>query len=340
MGQSLSRRRWLSLAIIAGALAIAIAPWSPWRRTLRVAIGSELEQPMRELEASFERRHPHINLIWQVQGSQDMVNQALEPSQKRPRVLIPASQELLKSLQLRLRRQQAQTSLHAIKPVASTVLVAVSWPERAAVLFGQGSFRWSSLSKALKRKWWKDLGGEPSWGRFNLRTSDPLRSNSGQLALLLWLRSQGTDAAIQTWRGALYLPPRSTDIMLREFIATGPNDGDIAFAYECDALYRAEESRTRHGSRYRVLYPDPTYETVLTAAVLKGPAEGSLSDGERLLRFLRAADQQQLLRNWGFRSVDGQLPEDAETDAGLVEVLPPPDQQLRDQALRLWQQAS
>ena len=329
---NLSQRRVLSLVILAASVALAAAPWSPFRRSLSVAVGSELEQPMRDLETRFEQAHPEIDLIWRVQGSQDMVNQAMDSDADRPRVLIPASGELLRGLAERLNRQQRDAGLRDPQPIARTVLVAVSWPERAAALFGTGPFSWAALKKALEQSSWSALGGQESWGRFNLRATDPSRSNSGQLALLLWLRSQGSDQAINLWRQALYQPPRSTDILLREFIATGPNDGDLAFVYESIALSRIDESRQRQGTAYRILAPDPSYETVLEAAVLEGDAEGRLADGETLIRFLRSAPQQQLLMDWGFRSYDGRRPKDAQT----VQVLPSPDQAQRDKGLRLW----
>ena len=148
---NLSQRRVLSLAILAASVALAAVPWSPFRRSLSVAVGSELEQPMRDLETRFEQAHPDIDLVWRVQGSQDMVNQAMETRADRPRVLIPASGELLRGLAERLSRQQTDTGLSDPKPIARTVLVAVSWPERATALFGTGPFRWAALKKALEQ---------------------------------------------------------------------------------------------------------------------------------------------------------------------------------------------
>jgi ABC-type molybdate transport system substrate-binding protein len=336
MPLSQPRRRALSLVILAMSVLIAAAPWTPFRRRLLVAIGSELEQPMRELETRFEREHPAVDLHWQVRGSQDMVNQALVPSGERPRVLIPASEELLRGLAERMRRQQNDSGLQDPQPVARTVLVAVSWPERAQALFGGDSFNWESLQQALSDGSWEQLGGQASWGRFNLRATDPARSNSGQLALLLWRRSQASDRAVMTWRRALYQPPRSTDILLREFIAAGPNDGDLAFVYESVALNRREESRQRQGEAYVLLVPDPSYETVLAASVIEGPASGRLGDGEALVRFLRRGPQQEVLMNWGFRSIDGRLPRGALTTT----ILPAPDQTQREGMLRIWQAAS
>lgn len=44
---------------------------------------------------------------------------------------------------------------------------------------------------------------------------------------------------------AVYRPARSTDILLREFISSGRNDGDIAMVYEAAALMRIAEAQQR-----------------------------------------------------------------------------------------------
>jgi hypothetical protein len=83
---ALTRRRALSLGIAATALGLAAAPIPGLRRSLLVAAGSELEEPLRQLEPLFERRHPGIDLRWQVQGAQDLVNQNLDAGPDRARL--------------------------------------------------------------------------------------------------------------------------------------------------------------------------------------------------------------------------------------------------------------
>ncbi|MFM7548580.1 MAG: ABC transporter substrate-binding protein, partial [Cyanobacteriota bacterium] len=63
---AITRRRALSSAIAAAALALAAAPLPGLWRSLLVAVGSELEQPLAQLEPLFERRHPGIDLRWEV----------------------------------------------------------------------------------------------------------------------------------------------------------------------------------------------------------------------------------------------------------------------------------
>jgi hypothetical protein len=333
----ITRRRALSLGIAAAALALAAAPLPGLRRTLLVAAGSELEQPLQRLEPLFERRHPGIDLQWRVQGAQDMVNLNLEPGPERARVLIPSNQNQLLAFQA---AQIAQGNTSAFttppRPIARTLLVAVVWPDRAARLFPDGRFSWPRLRQAAAANQWSALGGTAEWGSFDLRTTDPLRSNSGQLTLALWSLDQPQPAAVALLKRAVYRPARSTDILLKEFISGGPNDGDVAMVYEAAALTRAGEAQRRWPGGYRLLVPDPTIETVLAAAVLRGEAEGSAADGERLLTFLTGPEAQAVLKELGFRGLDGS----GGSPAGRgVRRLPPPDRQQLDELLRLWQQA-
>ncbi len=337
MESSLRRRRLLSLAIAAAALLLATAPLPGLRRPLLVAVGSELETVMGQVEPMFERQHPSIDLRWQVQGGQDMVNRSLDAGAERPRVLIPANRDLLAELADGLRaRGQDPPFVRAPQAIARTLLVAVAWPERARSLFGDGRFDLERLRRAALIGRWAGIGGPETWGSFDLRTTDPLRSNSGQLTLALWCRNQPTAGCASGLRRAVYRPARSTDILLREFISAGPNEGDLAMVYESSALARQEEARGQRPGGILLLVPDPTFETVLAAAVLKGPGVGSEGDGERLVTFLLGEKGQALLAGAGFRRPDGR----GGSPAGNgVKRLPPPPRAELEELLRLWQQA-
>jgi ABC-type molybdate transport system substrate-binding protein len=346
LAATLTRRRLLSLLIAGTSLALAAAPLPGLRRPLLVAVGSELAGALAELEPLFERRHRDIDLAWRVQGSQDMVNRALEEGPERPRVLIPANRDLLGQLAAELRAQGgASAFLQAPVPVARTLLVAVAWPERARKLFPDGRFSWPLLRRATAAGQWGALGAPESWGSFDLRSADPMRSNSGQLTLALWCRDRnggesgdggdGGDCAAAL-RRAIYRPARSTDILLQEFISGGPNEGDLALVYEASALARQAEAGRRRPGGYVLLFPDPTIETVLAAAVLRGQADGRAEDGERFVAFLLSAEGQGILTRLGFRGADGGGGSPA---ARGVKRLPPPSPEQREELLRLWQQA-
>lgn len=343
MAATLTRRRLLSLLIAGASLALASAPLPGLRRPLVVAVGSELAGAMAELEPLFERRQGGIDLAWRVQGSQDMVNRAREEGPDRPRVLIPANRDLLSQLAADLRAQGgAPAFLQSPVPVARTLLVAVAWPERARKLFPDGRFSWPRLRRAAAAGQWGTLGAPESWGSFDLRSADPMRSNSGQLTLALWCQNMnpgGTGGAgdcAAALRRAVYRPARSTDILLQEFISGGTNEGDLALVYEASALARQGEADRLRPGGYVLLFPDPTIETVLAAAVLRGEAAGRAEDGERFVAFLLSPEGQGVLSRLGFRSADGGGGSPA---ARGVKRLPPPSPEQREELLRLWQQA-
>jgi ABC-type Fe3+ transport system substrate-binding protein len=302
-----------------------------------VAVGSELAGAMAELEPIFERRQGGIDLAWRVQGSQDMVNRAREEGPERPRVLIPANRDLLSQLAADLRAQGGTPAfLHAPVPVARTLLVAVAWPERARKLFPDGRFSWPQLRRAAAAGQWGALSAPQSWGSFDLRSADPMRSNSGQLTLALWCQDPNPADCAAALRRAVYRPARSTDILLQEFISGGPNEGDLALVYEASAVARQREAERQRPGGYVLLFPDPTIETVVAAAVLRGEAAGRAEDGERFVAFLLSAEGQGVLTRLGFRSADGGGGSPA---ARGVKRLPPPSPVQREELLRLWQQA-
>jgi hypothetical protein len=334
---SLRRRRFLSLAIAGAALALAVAPLPGLRRPLLVAVGSELDTVMAEVEPLFERQHPGIDLRWQVLGAQDMVTRSLEATTERPRVLIPANRDLLADLGERLRaRAGDRPFVEPPSPIASTLLVAVAWPERAQRLFPTGRFDLARLREAAAGGLWSAIGGPAAWGSFDLRATDPMRSNSGQLTLALWCREEPTAGCVSTLRRALYRPARSTDILLREFISAGPNDGDVALVYEASALARRGEAQRQQPGGYRLLVPDPTYETQLAAAVLRGASEGSQADGARFVLFLLGKEAQAVLARAGFRRIDGG---GGSPEGNGVKHLAAPSRAALEELLRLWQQA-
>ena len=254
----ITRRRALSLGIAAAALTLASAPLPGLRRPLLVAVGSELEQPLQQLVPLFERRHPGIDLRWQVQDAQDMVNQNQEGRPDRARVLIPSNREQLQAFQAAL-AAQGEPALFSREPqaIARTLLVAVVWPDRGARLFQDGRFSWARLKQAAAAGQWSALGGPEAWGSFDLRTTDPLRSNSGQLTLALWSRDLPGAASVAVLKRAVYRPARSTNILLREFISGGRNDGDIAMVYEAAALMRSAEAQQRWPGGYSLMGARP-----------------------------------------------------------------------------------
>ncbi len=366
---SKSTRTILSLGIAAIALAIAFAPSnSGGSQTITVVAGSELQEPLLQLEQQFERENPNIQVDLKFQGSQDMVNRYIDDKNDfEPTILMPANGELLNELS---NRWQAQNSGEAFQQppqaIAKTQLVAIAWPERGKVLFPSGQFNWDRLEEALDAKTWEKLGGQTEWGSFDFLTTDPSRSNSGQLTLSLWTQAAANSnslsansfnpAEVQSLfssiKQSVYQPPRSTDILIQEFIARGPNDADVATVYESIALHRWNQSAQGSRTPYQIYYLSPTIETVATGAVVqRGVDRSEAQAAEQFLDYLNQAEQQEVFVQHGFRSTN------ANVDLGQVSNSPwqqnipgaaiappsqaqrPPNAQTIRELIRTWQRA-
>ena len=64
----------LSIGIIATALGLTYIPLPGVQQTVVVVSGTELQEPLTDLEARFEESNPNINIQLEFQGSQDIVN--------------------------------------------------------------------------------------------------------------------------------------------------------------------------------------------------------------------------------------------------------------------------
>ncbi|MBW4698120.1 MAG: substrate-binding domain-containing protein [Aphanocapsa lilacina HA4352-LM1] len=356
----------ISLAIAGTALALNFVPLPGPKRTLVVVSGTELAEPLQVLGAAFERQHPDIALELKFQGSQEIVNRYIDQKDDfSPAVLIPAGGQFLGELEERLRAQGGgQAFYETPRPVAKTVLVAIAWPERARVLFPDGRFRWERLERALAAGSWANLGAPDTWGSFDFVITDPSRSNSGQLSLALFaadttgrldaatLGSKVVQERVALLRRSVDQPPRSTDILLQEFIARGPNDADVAMVYESIALARWQQSAASRGKPYELFYLDPTFETVCTAALPRRSVDSGTAEAARtFVDFLIEPEAQAVFVRHGFRPVT------ARTDVASIEgspwrlgipaaqsrlqprVLPPPDIAVLAELRRLWERA-
>ncbi len=304
-----------SVVIALGSAVIAYAPLPGLQQTIVIVSGSELEEPLKVLEQTFEAQNPNIKIEIKIQGSQEIINRVVDKKNDfTPTILIPANGELLAELEQRLGTQAFYTPP---QPVAQTLLVAVSWSDRGKVLFPNDRFDWRNIERGMVNGSWERIGGSPSWGSFDFLTTDPSRSNSGQLTLALWsqdklggldnsrLNSADSQALFNLIKRSVYQPPRSTDILLQEFISRGPNDADVATVYESIALYRWQQSSQSQGKAYQIFYPNPTIGTTSTAAILReGVSVRQAEAGKEFIKFLRESPQQAVFAQYGFRSID------------------------------------
>jgi len=252
------------------------------------------------------------------------------------------------------------------KAIAKTMLVGISWSERGKVLFPNGRFDWNRIEQAMQAGNWQAIGGNPSWGSFDFVTTDPTRSNSGQLTLALWAQSKlGTSPTatnlnspnISTLFGlvkrSVYQPPSSTDTLLKEFITRGENDADVGIVYESVVLYRWQQSATTQGKPYQIYYFSPTIETVSTAAIAKRNIDNSQAEAARkFIDFLAQPEQQAVFVQYGFRPVANNL--DLKTVPNSpwnqnipgaevkpnVDAIASPNNEILSEIKRLWERAN
>lgn len=359
----------LSIGILAGALALAYAPIPGLQNTITIVSGTELQAPLQLLEQQFEKTHPDIKLELKFQGSQDIVNNYLDGKNEfNSTVLLPANGSLLTDLQQRWQAQNnGDTAFQENpKPIAKTLLVGIAWADRGKVLFPNDQFQWPRVKEALQGKNWNAIGGAPpKWGSFDLLTTDPTRSNSGQLTMSLLLQGvtgQPTTSAnlnspaAQTLLGlvkrSIYQPARSTDTLLQEFISKGPNEADIATVYESVALQRWQQLNQNQRKPYQIYYLNPTFESTATAAIVKRNVSGGQTQAAKtFLNYLTSPEAQTVLAQNGFRPVTNldlkSVPNTpwSQSIPGAqaqpsVTIQPPPDRQTIDELVRQWQRAN
>lgn len=357
-----------SIGIIVAGLGLTYAPLPGINQTIVVASGSELEEPLKVLEQKFEQANPSIKVEVKIQGSQDLLTKYLDDKNDvDPTVLIPANGEILKELSDRWKSQNSDEPFYEQpRPLAKTVLVGIAWTERGRTLFPSGRFEWPRVEQAMQSGNWAAIGGKPEWGSFDFITTDPSRSNSGQLTLSLWAQSKlGSPVTSTTLndpkltplfslvKRSVYQPPRSTDILLQEFIARGPNDADVATVYESIALHRWQQAGANQGKPYQIYYLDPTVETVSTAAIVRrNVSAGKAKAARKFLDFLSQPDQQAVFVQFGFRPVNSSVdlksvpnsPWNQNIPGAEVtlpgQVTPVPDRQTLNEVIRLWERAN
>lgn len=310
-----------SATVLLAALGLAYAPVPGLSHTVVVVSGTELQEPLQQLVAEFEQQHPSIDLDLKFQGSQELINDYIDDTYDfTPTVLIPANGEMLEELSDRWQSQNHTDPFYEEpRPIAKTLLVGIAWTDRGNTLFPTGQFQWQRVEQAMQSGNWSTIGGAPEWGSFDLVITDPTRSNSGQSTLSLFAQSKRGNTpltattvntpAVETLfslvKRSVYQPARSTDILLQEFIARGPNDADVAVVYESIALYRWQQSAINQGKPYQIYYLDVTVESISTAAIVRrGVNQSTAEAAQSFLDFLTEPEQQAVLVQHGFRPVN------------------------------------
>lgn len=189
----------LFFAIIGLAIAtmIGLVVGQRWWQTanpieLSVLYSTEKEAWLNEVIANFEGRvngRP-IRVTLEKMGSREIYLAVLDGS-KKPDVISPASSlqiAILQDLSAKSGAPLINTSdPTACRSVVTTPLVVVAWQEQANVLWSDNpnGHMWQRLHDALvDPKGWESYG-HPEWGYIKFGHTDPLKSNSGFMTILL-----------------------------------------------------------------------------------------------------------------------------------------------------------
>jgi hypothetical protein len=154
-----------------GFLAVGLAP---------VPGGTQLQQALTALKPGLERSQPGVCLELRFQGSQTLANNFIWITGMGWSRLDPRQWgNFRKTSTWRIREQKEPFDV-APQPIAKTILVGIAWPERGR--------RWAAI------------GGRDNWGSFDVKMTDPLRSNSGLLTLETVATAVVVRRQVSPWR--------------------------------------------------------------------------------------------------------------------------------------------
>jgi ABC-type molybdate transport system substrate-binding protein len=283
----------ISIVVLVAALvfppfrAVAYAPLRelilppPQPIVLQVLYSTEKEAWLKEVIAEFERSgarvegHP-IKIQVEKMGSWEM-NAAVLDGTRKPDIVSPASSLQLAALKDASTIQGGKSLVNPAdtsicRSVFKTPLVLVGWKERADILWGQqtGTSLWRNIHDALVNpQGWASLY-HPDWGYIKFGHTDPLKSNSGFMTILLMTygyfgKTSGltssdilTNQSYQDWflhtESTISQFEHSTGPLMEKMIVYGPSTFDFVTVYESTAIEQAENAVGRYGE-LRVYYP-------------------------------------------------------------------------------------
>jgi len=335
----------VALAVFIGALlspvfrGLAYAPLRelilppPAPIVISLLYSTEKEAWLEEAIAAFEQTRPTVGgrpiaIELSAMGSREIYLAVLD-GDAQPTLISPAS-----SLQISILQDLSTARFGAplvnpadttnCRPVLNTPLVLVAWRERAEVLWGAGPGPavWQQLHDALIDPAGWEQYGHPEWGYVKFGHTDPLKSNSGFMTILLlsysyFNKTSGLEASeiladqgYQQWfielESTISEFGESTGTYMRDIVAYGPSRYDIVAVYEATAIEQADNALGRYGE-LRLYYPPATVMSdhpfcVLNAAWVT-PDQGTAA--RLLIDYLTDQPAQELaLLKYGFRPIN------------------------------------
>lgn len=300
---------------------------------ISVLYSTEKEAWLNDTILGFERTQPTVNghpvqVELEKMGSREIYLAVLDGS-RQPDVISPASM-----LQISILQDQStgvfgravvnMADTETCRPVVTTPLVLVAWKERADVLWGVRPPRdlWQQLQRSVvDPQGWASLG-HPEWGYVKFGHTDPLKSNSGFMTILLitydyYGKTSGLSAGdilsgeeYQEWfinfEKNISEFEYSTGPLMQKMVTYGPSTYDLVTVYEATAIEQAENAVGRYGE-LRIYYPPATVWSDHPFCILETEwvTEEKRTAAILFMNYLTSKPAQELaLLKYGFRPVD------------------------------------
>ena len=300
--------------------------------TFGVAYGTEKERWLKDAALAFadtpdgKRYRPDLIPMGSLEGAQAVLR-----GDERVAVWSPAS-SMYRGVFEEDWRLQPPAGATAAEPVASeralalTPMVFVMWGERYdafAAKYGEPTF--DSLAAALAEKGgWAAIADKPDFGFFKFGHTDPGKSNSGLVTLVLMAydhlgKSDGltvgdvTTPAFQTWLGdferAASTRIASTGTLMKQMVLRGPGEYDGVMVYESVAIDYLKNAEGRWG-RLAIAYPRRNLWNDNPYYVLDVPwsTAEQRAGAEAFGAFLMTPEVQKRALDHGFRPGDPSVP--------------------------------
>jgi ABC-type Fe3+ transport system substrate-binding protein len=269
-----------------------------------------------------------IQVELKMMGSNEM-NQVILDDQARPDLISPASSLQISILQdlsaAKFGRPLVNST--ACRSVVNTPLVVVAWRERSQALWGDNpnSHMWQRLHDALVEPSGWQAYGHAEWGYIKFGHTDPFKSNSGLMTLLLMTygyqgKTNGLTAndllsndAYRQWfngiEGAISTFGDSTGTYMKDMVVYGPSKYDLIAVYESTAIEQAANAAGRYGE-LQIYYPPATVLSDHPFCTLQADwvTTDQAKAGQVFVDYLLSRPVQEKALVYGFRPADPAIP--------------------------------
>jgi ABC-type Fe3+ transport system substrate-binding protein len=292
-----------------------------------IAYGTEKKHWLAAAVSEFAKtpagRKIQVNLL--PRGSIEAANEIVDGNSKI-HVWSPASSMYREVFETRWGLRHTGDPIAKEERLALSPMVFVMWKDRYDALTGKfPELTFTTLEQALAVPGgWGGIAEQPDWGLFKFGHTDPGKSNSGLMTLVLMAydfhrKNRGlavadiVDPKFQAWMGKLEKAvsglPHSTGTMMNDMVLMGPSTYDAIMVYESVAIDYLKSAEGRWG-RIHVVYPkyniwnDNPYYILDTEWVTDEHRQGA----EAFLKFLMSEPIQARALEHGFRPGDARVP--------------------------------